>query len=237
VDINAQNGNDQSILNSITTIVDTTTVRMMKPWFLIDWIFGATELGRKYCKAVQCVHDIINSELLRFKEMREKAENVGQNDEKPTLIELLIQYGDMKNEDIVGEISSIIGAGTDTTSTACGYVLALLGENHNIQARVMQEQQDIFGDDILRPVRSDDLPRMVYLEQVGNRPYTNQICFKVFGYSELRTLCWNSSLSTCSDSYQLTPSSPVMTCDIILLIVFYLGWKGLKYFSPKNCSI
>jgi hypothetical protein len=32
----------------------------------------------------------------------------------------------------------------------------------------MQEQQDIFGDDILRPVRSDDLPRMEYLEQVGN---------------------------------------------------------------------
>jgi hypothetical protein len=31
----------------------------------------------------------------------------------------------------------------------------------------MQEQQDIFGDDILRPVRWDDLPRMVYLDQVG----------------------------------------------------------------------
>jgi cytochrome P450 len=81
---------------------------------------------------------------------------------------LLIQYGDINKEEIVGEIATIIDAKTDTTSIACGYALALLGENQHIQARVMPEQQDLFGDDILRPVRSDDLPRMVYLEQAGN---------------------------------------------------------------------
>jgi len=100
--------------------------------------------------------------------MRKTGEKRGQNDEKPSLIDLLIQYGDVSKEEIVGEIASIVGAGTDTTSNACGYVLALLGDKQHIQERVMQEQQDIFGDDILRPVRSDDLPRMVYLEQVGN---------------------------------------------------------------------
>jgi cytochrome P450 len=81
---------------------------------------------------------------------------------------LLIQYEDINKEEIVGKMATIIGAGTNITSSACGYVLALLGENQHIQARVMEEQQDIFGDDILRAVRSDDLPRMVYLEQVGN---------------------------------------------------------------------
>jgi hypothetical protein len=47
-------------------------------------------------------------------------------------------------------------------------VLALLAENQHIQPRVMQEQEDIFSDNILRPVRTEDLPRMVYPEQVGN---------------------------------------------------------------------
>jgi cytochrome P450 len=103
-----------------------------------------------------------------MKKLRETAEKRGQNEEKPSLIELLIQYGDINKEEIVGEIFTIKGAGTETTSNACGYVLALLGENHHIQERVMQEQQDIFGDDILRAVRSEDLPRMVYLEQVSN---------------------------------------------------------------------
>jgi cytochrome P450 len=38
LDINAQNGNHDSTLN-ITTINFTTLVRIMKPWFLIHWIF------------------------------------------------------------------------------------------------------------------------------------------------------------------------------------------------------
>jgi cytochrome P450 len=100
--------------------------------------------------------------------MRQTPKKTCQNDEKLSLMNILIQYGDTSKEEISGEICTIVGAGTDTTSNACGYVLALLGDNPNIQERVMQEQQDIFGDDILRPVRSGDLPRMVYLEQVGN---------------------------------------------------------------------
>jgi cytochrome P450 len=167
VDINAQNGNDDSTLNNIITIVDTTTMRIMKPWLLVDWIFNATELGKKYYKAVKCQHDKIVNEVGKMKRMREAAEKGGLN-EKPSLIEILMEYGDISKEEIVGEIATIVGAATDTTSNACGYVLALLGENQHIQERVIEEQQDIFGEDILRPVRSDDLPRMVYLEQVGN---------------------------------------------------------------------
>ncbi len=100
--------------------------------------------------------------------MRETADNGGLNNEKPSLMDLIIQYAYISKDEIVGEMATIIGARAETTSTACGYVLALLGDNQHIQERVMQEQQDIFGDDILRPVRSNDLPRMVYLEQVGN---------------------------------------------------------------------
>jgi cytochrome P450 len=168
LDINAQNGNDESSLNNFITIVDTIFFRIAKPWLLIDWIFNATELGKKYYKAVISVRDRISTEVDRIKRMRKTEEKRGQKDEKPSLIELLIQYGEISKEEIVGEIATIIGAGTATTSEVCGYVLALLAENQHIQERVMQEQQDIFGDDILRPVRSDDLPRMVYFEQVGN---------------------------------------------------------------------
>jgi hypothetical protein len=116
---------------------------------------------------MKCEHGKINDEIKRIKKMRETAENIRQKDKKPSLMELLIQYGDINKEEIVGEITTLLLAGSETTSTACGYVLALLGENQHIQARVMQEQQDIFGDDILRPVTKDDLPRMVYLEQVS----------------------------------------------------------------------
>jgi cytochrome P450 len=168
LDINAQNDNDDSTLNNMKTVVDTTVVRVAKPWLLFDWVFNATELGKKYYKAVKCEHDRIFNEVERMKKMRETAKKRRQNEEKLSIIELLIQHGEISKEEVVGEIATIKFAGTETTSLACGYVLALLGENQHIQERVMQEQQDIFGDDILRPVRSDDLQRMVYLEQVGN---------------------------------------------------------------------
>jgi cytochrome P450 len=166
-DINAQNDNDDSTLNSITTIIDTTAMRSVKPWLYIDWIFKATELGKKYYKAVKHCHDLIIYEIEEDKRNREAADQRNLTDEKVSLIDLLLQYADLNQEEIFGEVATIIGAGTETVANACGSVMALLGENQHIQARVVQEQQDIFGDDILRPVRSDDLPRMVYLEQVG----------------------------------------------------------------------
>jgi cytochrome P450 len=167
-DINSQNDNDDSTLNSIVTMVETSSMRLVKPWLYIGWIFKASELGKKNYKAVKHCFGLIINEMKRYKKMRETVDKRDMNDEKTSLMDLLIQYGDINKEEIVGEMATIIGAATDTTSNACGYVLALLGENQHIQARVMQEQHDIFGDDILRPVRSDDLPRMVYLEQVGN---------------------------------------------------------------------
>ena len=168
IDVNAQNDNDDSTLNSIKNIIDTSAIRAMKPWFYIDWIFNASELGKKYNKAVKHCHGLIIDEIEKDKRIRETADNRDLNDEKHSLIDLLLEYADIGKEEIIGEIATIIGAGTETISIVCGYVLALLGESQHIQERVVQEQQDIFGDDILRPVRSDDLPRMVYLEQVGN---------------------------------------------------------------------
>ena len=168
IKINVQTGNDESTLKNFKTIVDTAVFRYMNPWLLIDWIFNATEVGKKYNEAVKCELSKIIKEIDRMKRMREKTDMRGLTDEKPSLMDLLIQYGDIRKEEIVGEVANIIGAGTDTISNALGYVVALLGENQHVQERVIQEQQDIFSDDILRPVTSEDLPRMVYLEQVGN---------------------------------------------------------------------
>jgi len=170
ININVQSGNDESTLNNFTTNSDTALLRFAKLWLLIDWIFSVTEVGKKYNEAVKCLHGKMVNEIVKKKRMRETVDTRGINDEKPSLMDLLIQYADIRREEIVGEreIASIIFAGTENTSNACGYVVALLTENQHIQERVFQEQQDIFGDDILRPVRSDDLQRMMYPEQVGN---------------------------------------------------------------------
>jgi cytochrome P450 len=72
-----------------------------------------------------------------MKKMRQTAGRTCQIDGKLSLMDLLIQYGDTSKEEITGEIGTIVCAGTDTTSNACGYVLALLGDNQHIQERII----------------------------------------------------------------------------------------------------
>jgi cytochrome P450 len=168
VDINAQDGKDNVILNAMTTIIEATAARGRTPWLFIEWVFKLTKLGTKYYDSVKQCHDLINNVILSKKRMGKAEDKTGLHHEKPSFLDILLQYGEMNKEDVIGELTTLGGAGTESTSTACCYVLALLGENQHIQEKVMQEQEDIFSDDILRPVRSEDLPRMVYLEQVGN---------------------------------------------------------------------
>ena len=56
IDINAQSGNDDSTLNNFTTIDDMIAVRLFKTWLLIEWIFNASELEKKYYKAAKFEH-------------------------------------------------------------------------------------------------------------------------------------------------------------------------------------
>jgi len=44
--------------------------------------------------------------------------------------------------------------------------MVLIWENQQIQARVMQEQQEIFVHNILKQMTSENLPKNMFLEQV-----------------------------------------------------------------------
>jgi len=162
VDCNAQNGNVVSTLNNVTNITDATAISSTNYWLYNVRIFNASEMGKKYYKAAKHCHELIINELARHKRMRETAVNREISDEKRSLMNLLIQCADNGKEEIIEEIANTIGARTETIFVACGYGLALLGNNKHIQEMVMQVQQDILDDGILRPVRSNDL------EQVGN---------------------------------------------------------------------
>jgi hypothetical protein len=108
VDINAQNGNDESTLNNITTILDTSAMKFLKPWIFIEWIFRSTELGKKYYKAVKCVHGKITSAIEKKKRTRETTAKSDLNYEYLSLIDLLTHFAYINKEEIVEYIVTII---------------------------------------------------------------------------------------------------------------------------------
>ena len=93
INTNAQTGNDNSTMNNIKTILDTLALRFLKPWLFIDCIFNATELGKKYNKASQCEHGKIINEIAKKRRTRETTHTRGLNDEKLSIMDLLISMG------------------------------------------------------------------------------------------------------------------------------------------------
>jgi hypothetical protein len=65
ININVQTGNDESTLNNFTFVITTIALRYLKPWLFFDWIFNASELGKKYNKAIQCEHGKIMIEMAK----------------------------------------------------------------------------------------------------------------------------------------------------------------------------
>ena len=72
IETNAQNGSDDDTLQSITTIIDISAIRALKPWLYIEWIFNASKLRKIYYNALKHCHDKIIYEIERKKGERMK---------------------------------------------------------------------------------------------------------------------------------------------------------------------
>lgn len=81
------------------------------------------------------------------------------------LLDLLIQDNQMTVEEMRDELCTLMVASTKVGVTCC-YVLYLLGVYQEVQEKVFEEQEKIFGDDIRRAATTKDLCSMNYLEQV-----------------------------------------------------------------------
>ena len=57
-------------------------------------------------------------------------------------------------------------AGHDTGSVALTWAIFLLGRHQEIQQKVIDEVDSVFGGDIERPATTEDLKKLTYLEQV-----------------------------------------------------------------------
>ncbi|GFQ95239.1 cytochrome P450 4c3 [Trichonephila clavata] len=82
------------------------------------------------------------------------------------LLEHHLQMQDFSEEDIIEELITFIVAGHDTTSAAMTWTLYMLGLYPDIQKKVHEELDWIFGEDVKRPSTEDDLRDMKYLECV-----------------------------------------------------------------------
>uniref|UniRef100_A0A1I8NLM4 Cytochrome P450 n=1 Tax=Stomoxys calcitrans TaxID=35570 RepID=A0A1I8NLM4_STOCA len=70
------------------------------------------------------------------------------------------------DKDVMDEVNTIMFEGHDTTASGSSFALCLLGIHKDVQQRVFEEQQTIFGDNLNRDCTFADTLQMSYLERV-----------------------------------------------------------------------
>ncbi|GFW21917.1 cytochrome P450 4c3 [Trichonephila clavipes] len=82
------------------------------------------------------------------------------------LLDQHINGQQLTEEDITEEIDTFMFEGHDTTATAMNFSLYCIGLYPEVQRKIHEELDSIFGEDTERPVTRDDVRDMKYLECV-----------------------------------------------------------------------
>ncbi|GFQ86302.1 cytochrome P450 4C1 [Trichonephila clavata] len=181
VNLDAQAGQNSEYATAIHELADAFLHRVLQPWLYPDFFFKWTSYGRKFNANIRLVKEL-TKKILKEKKldmlMRSKNgvnelfpnEGLGERKKRKAFLELLLEHHlkdpSFTEEDVRQEVDMFMFAGHDTTAMSLSWTLYCLGQNPEIQQRVQEELDDIFGDEIDRNIVREDLTRLKYLECV-----------------------------------------------------------------------
>ncbi|KAH7984479.1 hypothetical protein HPB52_021524 [Rhipicephalus sanguineus] len=139
--------------------------RLVNAFYWSDFLYELTTEGKYYRRCCDRLRDYSREILLKRKEAL-KAKDAAK-DYTGSFLDILLQMhledGSITEAEILDETVTIFAAGYDTTAALTAYCLYLLGNHRDVQVELHDEIDRIFGDDVHRPVTTDDLRSMKYL--------------------------------------------------------------------------
>ncbi|KAF8782456.1 Cytochrome P450 4c3 like protein [Argiope bruennichi] len=171
VSISAQENGESQYVKSVMRASDIVMERMANCWLWTDFIFQFTKTGKEFKHHLQVLHEFTRS-IIREKKKRILSENHNNQGKRKrmALMDLLLEHHiktkDLTEEDIREEVDTFAFEGHDTTSMGICWALYLIGLHKDVQEKVREELNQIFGDDTERDVNTDNLKDMKYLDCV-----------------------------------------------------------------------
>uniref|UniRef100_T1J576 Cytochrome P450 n=1 Tax=Strigamia maritima TaxID=126957 RepID=T1J576_STRMM len=172
VKVNAQINSDSPYVKALDRIKDIIHLRMYRFYLWPDAIFNLTPTGEQHAKCIKVLHNF-SEKVVKERKAKWEQENQNPNlDEKKRLafLDLLFDASDngknLSDSDILEEVNTFMFEGHDTTAVGISWALFLLGHHPEIQQKVYEELQSIFGDDHRKHATLEDLKRMKHLECV-----------------------------------------------------------------------
>ncbi|GFY74042.1 cytochrome P450 4c3 [Trichonephila inaurata madagascariensis] len=152
----------------ILYVGDIFMSRVLKFWEWSDFIFDMTS-GREAKRHAKLIDDFIKSAIK--KKMKEYLS--GNKDDKRKrktfinlLLELHFETQELSEEDLCAEVKTHISAGYETVSDTMTWALYLIGLYPDVQEKIHEELDGIFGSDVDRCATENDLNDLKYLDCV-----------------------------------------------------------------------
>ncbi|XP_068216286.1 cytochrome P450 4C1-like isoform X1 [Palaemon carinicauda] len=178
--VNAQENSESDYVKAIYRIGALVQQRQARPWLQPDILFKLLGYAKEHDACLKVLHDMsyscIKERRVQYLErkMRKKQQSSSNEDdafvgkkERLAFLDLLLEAAEsdpsITDVDLREEVDTFMFEGHDTTAAAINWSLYLLGTHPEIQARVHEELDMIFGDDD-RPVTMNDLREMKMTE-------------------------------------------------------------------------
>ncbi|XP_053440290.1 cytochrome P450 4V2 isoform X1 [Nycticebus coucang] len=174
--IGAQSNDDSEYVRAVYRMSDLIFQRMKMPWLWLESWYLMFKEGWEHKKGLKILHTFTNNVITeRASEMRTYAEDsegdkgsVFSKNKRRAFLDLLLSVTDeegnkLSHEAIREEVDTFMFEGHDTTAAAINWSLYLLGSNPEVQKKVDNELDEVFGKSD-RPATSEDLKKLKYLE-------------------------------------------------------------------------
>ncbi|CAG5035857.1 unnamed protein product [Parnassius apollo] len=178
IKINAQDNPNAPFLKAMQIILNLVTERIFHLWLQPDWLYKFFPQYSKHQKYLKVMHDFTDEVIHNKREALNKERSYQPELDhefdlgyykRQSFLDLLINLSGgekgYSDKELREEVLTLTIAGTDTSAVAVGYTLKLLAKYPDVQDRVFQELQEVFGDSD-RPLIKEDLINLKYLERV-----------------------------------------------------------------------
>lgn len=154
--------------------------RFLQPWSAVQIFYNYTEAGKTSMKRIKAMHDF-TEEVIRTRKLvrkQQKAEGLKEEEEddigkrkRRAFLDLLLDYNEkadnpLTDAEIREQVDTVMFAGHDTTAAAISWALFCIGNDPEVQAKVHEELDEVFGDSLEKPTLKQ-ISELKYLERVA----------------------------------------------------------------------
>ncbi|NXP16706.1 CP4V2 protein, partial [Scytalopus superciliaris] len=219
--VGAQKNKNSDYVSAIYRMSDLIQQRQKSPWLWPDFLYVLFKEGREHKRNLNILHNFTDrviaekaAELENTKQKKHGSDGncEGVSKKRKAFLDMLLSATDdegkkLSYRDIREEVDTFMFEGHDTTAAAMNWVLYLLGHNPEVQKKVHRELDEVF-DNTERPVTTDDLKQLRYLECVVKEALRLFPSVPMFART-LREDC-------CIGGYQIPKGSNVLVLTYVL---------------------